>query len=688
MSKRATAQDLTRRVRTRTSATATYAAAVRKTAAAAELEAANAAAASAAAELEAANAAASAAAELEAANAAAANAARTAAAEKATSLAANAARTAAAEKATSLAPDRTSSGTMDSDTDDVSVTEMFSTTSLPAMVFAVAGAVLLPSADVAQLTTGLLRMINANRPEGSAEIWVLPGLVELFQRLEVPIALTDKAGSTTLFPPAIANDHLRQHLSHNGRGTRIGSTLETVRDPAWPLVTQSDMSAGVHITLATFGLRRFGPWKVPGEDLDFFGDRNMGASRKRQLPTPCVEYTQGPSNADACVACGLPSKDHASPKGSGGGASPPRSHYSDRSELQLALSGDSPMSSSMASVSSHTVVAQPAQKLWMWSKFGYSDWKLVRDAARLAQATGTHDHQKHHITEEMRQVLSAYCDKFAGAKRENYGKALLVLNAKPLGEWITVVDSMMRKEFKIPVFDELDLVLKKDHKGRPLLDEFRANFILFANQENYHEEKDLLAILRGSIEKNFLELSRSVLEPCYRRWRQQGSDLQRAVFEVCEALQPFTDRAVKLGSAGPRGGDRGDWKKFFCVNCKANDSHDTADCPDGTPQKCKHCKSSKHRSRDCPTTKRKFCTICKTHSHSTEDCRKSGTGPDATKEGVKDPKDTTPGGTPGATAGLPYKHGKDKSGKSKPPEGYTCRTCGIPGHWRSDCPKK
>jgi hypothetical protein len=312
------------------------------TAAAAQVEAAIAAAA--AAELEAANAAAAAAAaELEAANAAAAKAARTA----------------AAEKAPSLAPDRSTSGTVDSDTDDVSVTEMFSTTSLPAMVFAVAGAVLLPSADVAQLTTGLLRMINANRPAGSSEMWVLPGLVELFQLLEVPIALTDKAGRTTLFPPAIANEHLRQHLSHNGRGTRIGSTLETVRDPAWPLVTQGDMSAGVHTTLATFGLRRFGPWNLPGEDLDCFGDRNLGASRKRQLPTSCVEYVQGPSNADACVACGLPTKDHAASKRSGSGASPQRSHYSNRSELVLALSGDSPMSSSMATESSHTVVAQP-----------------------------------------------------------------------------------------------------------------------------------------------------------------------------------------------------------------------------------------------------------------------------------------------------------------------------------------
>ena len=44
---------------------------------------------------------------------------------------------------------------------------------------------------------------------------------------------------------------------------------------------------------------------------------------------------------------------------------------------------------------------------------------------------------------------------------------------------VRMVDSMMRLEFKIPVFDELDLVLKKDEAGCPMLNEFRAS-----NQNN------------------------------------------------------------------------------------------------------------------------------------------------------------------------------------------------------------
>ena len=126
----------------------------------------------------------------------------------------------------------------------------------------------------------------------------------------------------------------------------------------------------------------------------------------------------------------------------------------------------------------------------------------------------------------MRQVLSACCDRYAGATtKDAYGLALVGLNAKPLDEWIRCVDSMMRIEFHVPIFDKIDLTLKADSDGRPLLDEFKTAVILFSNQENFHKDEEKLLMLRTAIEVNFLSLSVEILEPMYMRWRRDKPDL-------------------------------------------------------------------------------------------------------------------------------------------------------------------
>jgi hypothetical protein len=162
----------------------------------------------------------------------------------------------------------------EAESDEVPAPAVFTTTCLAKMVFAVAGAVWLALDDSTAATNDLLLMLNENREQGRPALTQLPGLVELFATLGVPIALTDKGGSTTRFPPGIADETLRRALSHNGRGTRIGSTLLTVDDPSWTTVSARDARAGAHIHLGTMGFRRFGPWKLPRlRDVD----RQLGA---------------------------------------------------------------------------------------------------------------------------------------------------------------------------------------------------------------------------------------------------------------------------------------------------------------------------------------------------------------------------------------------------------------------------
>lgn len=628
---------------------------------------------------------------------------------------------------------------------------VFKTSSIPAMVFALAGAVRLSTADTTVHATDLLHMLNANRASDSPALTELPGLLELFDILRVPIALTGKDGITSRFPPTIADESRRLTLSHNGRGMRIGSTLQTVNDPSWASLSTRDEHAGAHIALATIGFRRFGDWQCPRiRDID----RNLGAwGGKRARSTDpqsesvatdgaavaaagaveaqaeaervaaatvaaaaraeaarlataaqieaeegaaaaaatakaakaatqshshlkCSEYVQGPSNADCCVCCGRSSSEHkplaeydqlarqlqrieeamAAVKSTISTPSSPPSFAS--ADLRAKLSPGT-ISNISSDRTTNAILAQPAQRLLSWSKFEYADWKSVRDAAKLAYATGTRDHQRFHLSEDMECVLSAYCDRYAGnlGDKSKKGQAFRNLNERPLDEWIKTVDEMMRKAFKVPEFDKLELDLLRDDNGRPALDAWRAAWIIFEQQENYQEEKDRLGLLRESVEKNFKEITAERLEPEYKRWRRDKTPLLEAIFAVCDLLEPYTSSSIKFGKARARPKD---WKQFFCVNCKANDTHNSADCKKAPIEKkgvkkvvikevlsCFTCKATDHKTADCPKKPKDTCTLCKKPGHLAETC-------------FFNPS-------------------------YKPPAGYICKRCNKAGHFAQQC---
>ena len=65
----------------------------------------------------------------------------------------------------------------------------------------------------------------------------------------------------------------------------------------------------------------------------------------------------------------------------------------------------------------------------------------LEDGARRRQAgichglaTGTRDHQRFHLSEDMEYVLSAYCDKYAGnlGDKSKKGQAFRTLNERPV----------------------------------------------------------------------------------------------------------------------------------------------------------------------------------------------------------------------------------------------------------------
>ena len=349
-----------------------------------------------------------------------------------------------------------------------------------------------------------------------------------------------------------------------------------------------------------------------------------------------------------------------------GTPSSPASHLSVDLRARFSPGASSNISSDRTT---NAILAQPAQRLLSWSKFEYADWKTVRDAAKLAYATGTRDHQRFHLSEDMEYVLSAYCDKYAGnlGDKSKKGQAFRTLNERPLDEWIKTVDTMMRRAFKVPEFDKLELDLLRDDKGRPSLDAWRAAWIIFEQQENFHDEKDRLQLLRDSIERNFKEATAERLEPEYKRWRRDKTPLLEAIFAVCDVVEPLTNTSINFGRTGGARAKPKGWKRFFCVNCKANDTHESADCtktPTETKKigkvkfkeelSCLTCKATDHKSEQCPKKPKDSCTLCKKVGHSAEVCYYNPS--------------------------------------YKPPAGYTCRRCNKTGHFIQQCkvdpPKK
>jgi hypothetical protein len=263
----------------------------------------------------------------------------------------------------------------------------------------------------------------------------------------------------------------------------------------------------------------------------------------------------------------------------------------------------------------------------------------------------------------MNSVLSAYCDKYSGniIDKSLKGVALKNLNEKPLDTWIATVAFMMRDLFNIPEFDTIDLDLKKDEKGRPLLDDWRASWIIFERQENFYKDEDRLLLLRNSIEKHFMALSDERLQSEYKRWRKERPELLHAVFSVCDILQPYTGKIVSLGRTAVATESKSGFKKFYCKYCKGNDTHETRDCKLNSvrsrkPEQhkdtftCLFCKTSDHTTTDCT---KKECPHCKRNGHKAEDCFHK----------------------PGA----------------KVPAKYVCKRCNTPGHFIQNCtapPKK
>jgi len=574
-----------------------------------------------------------------------------------------------------------------------SVEELLVTGNVAALVFALAGGVLIPDyADPLGNEIALLAMLNANQSTTKASVafLALPPIEEIFRLIGAAIEVTDRGGAIRLLPQFAPEGSTRLRFSHSGRGERIGASFTTTRHPSWIVTTKDDVAALSYVHVASMGFRRWTPsWRVP----PYLGQKERGLGANMHKPsgqtrcsTPCTHYVQGPSNADACLNCGLSTTLHPSLTGDGqlagqlkmledamaevrarmGTPASPISNLSADSRARFSPVATSNLSSDRTT---NAILAQPAQRLLSWSKFEYSDWKTVRDAAKLAYATGTRDHQRFHLSEDMEYVLSAYCDKHAGnlGDKSKKGLAFKTLNELPLDEWIKTVDAMMRINFKVPEFDKLELDLMKDEKGRPSLDAWRAAWIIFEQQENYLDEKDRLQLLRDSVEKNFKEATAERLEPEYKRWRRDKTPLLEAIFGVCDVVEPLTNTSISFGKTGGAKAKPKGWKNFFCVNCKANDTHDTADCTKTPTDRkrpakvgfkeelfCLTCKATDHKSDKCPKKSKEPCTLCKKVGHPAENC-------------FYNPS-------------------------YKPPAGYICKSCGKAGHFVQQCkanlPKK
>jgi hypothetical protein len=578
---------------------------------------------------------------------------------------------------------------LSSDEED-SVKELLVTNNVAAFVFALAGSVLIPvDLDPEGNELALLAVLNANRSSGTPFLATLPDPAEIFRLLGAPIACTGKDRLTRLLPMEVPMGTRRLEFTHNGRDSRIGKLLSADRDPRWNICTKRDVETLSYVHMAMLGFRRFAPtWSAPTHLYD--RDRNIGASMHKsstnyrgQDATPCDLYVQGPSNADSCLTCGLSTLRHIHH-----GQGTDSNQVADQLQLLSQALADSkkrptseqasnnpqlsPMTPSQQSTTftTHTVLNQQAHKLLSWSKYGYDDWVTVRTAAKLACATGTRDHQKHHMSEDMVRVLSAYCDKREGtlADRSKKGLGLKALNEKPLDEWISAVDSMMREIFKVPEYDKLELTLQKDDKGRPSLESWRASWILFEGQENYHKEEERLKLLRDSIEENFKWLADDTLQSEYKRWRKDEVPLLDALFAVCDIFLPFTGSTVTLGGTGgtrPKG-----WKKFYCRNCGGNDSHFTKDCTLKSPTKSPR-KDRRKGNEDAPPSF--TCLTCRTSDHTEANCPKKT---EVCKRCNK----------PGHKIEACYFDEKGKRDNAKVPKSYECKKCHKPGHWVENCP--
>ncbi len=112
---------------------------------------------------------------------------------------------------------------------------------------------------------------------------------------------------------------------------------------------------------------------------------------------------------------------------------------------QRSVSSEPVSSFSMLTGATVAIVPQQATKLLTWSNPSYNAWTVVREAAKLALASETRDHQMYHIHEDVRLFLSATCDWYAGNSNNKsaHGEEFKKAQQLPLGEWIITVRSIL-----------------------------------------------------------------------------------------------------------------------------------------------------------------------------------------------------------------------------------------------------
>ena len=167
----------------------------------------------------------------------------------------------------------------------------------------------------------------------------------------------------------------------------------------------------------------------------------------------------------------------------------------------------------MMTTATVAIMPQLANKLVTWSDPSYKAWTVVREAAKLAVASGTRDHQIHHIHEDVKLVLSATCDWYAGnsGNKSAHGEVYRTLQALPLEAWIDTVDTIMRKSENKPENDLVDLVLGKDRENKPMIGSFKTAFVKYMNQDNFLKNHEMRKLIRDGVEKNFKDLGDKVL---------------------------------------------------------------------------------------------------------------------------------------------------------------------------------
>ena len=529
------------------------------------------------------------------------------------------------------------------------------------------------------ISRALVDLINRNRQRDEPVIFSLPKLGAIAARFNVSVQWRNGGGSLGMDTDLPVDSRLTVVIDHDGTfpDGRIGKTMSIPLTPGSIMLSATD----VRNFTALF------PFLLRTKQLcDWSGDvdRSLGSPTYGNLTGrpafvrdgPCEGFIQSANGSEACLSCGLVEGLHVSR------VAPPPDRFQETNSArksgqstrlaellspagspQRSLASGSLAPFSMMSGATVAIVPQQANKLLTWSDPSYKAWTVVREAAKLALASGTRDHQIHHIQEDVKWFLSATCDWYAGNSNNKaaYGEAYKQLQELPLGAWIDTVDDLMRKSENKPESDLVDLVLGKDKNNNPMIVAFKSAFVKYMRQDNFLKTDDMLKLIRDGIEKNFKTLSDQVLTNEYVRWRRENVEPQDALFMSCQLLQPY----ASTDSAKPSS----TWTKYYCKNCGKNDTHSTSECrkqPDKKP-------SSKPDSELSP--KKYYCKTCgKNDSHNSNECNKAPKDAKAPKEPPvikhvytgKVNADGTKGEVP------------------KDPK-YVCRKCQIPGHYRDWC---